>query len=185
MAKENKKFIYGNLKKGGRAKEYAQALQWLLDAGLVYKINRVSKVQLPLRFYEEDSIFKLFPLDVGLLGAQMDVDAKQVLIGEKIFEEYRGAFAEEYVLTQLITLENTVRYYSTNDSQIELDFVVQTADRIVPIEVKAEENVRAKSLKTFIDNNPELTGLRFSMKPYIRQQWMENVPLFAVRGYFA
>lgn len=184
LAKENKKFMYSELKKGERASKYELALQWLLDAGLVYKVQRVSKVQMPVRFYEEPSVYKLFTLDVGLLGAQMDVGADQVLIGEKIFAEYNGAFAEEYVLTQLMAMEKVVRYYSTNDSQVELDFVVQTDSRVVPVEVKAEENVRSKSLRTFIERNRELVGLRFSMKPYINQQWMENVPLFAVQGYF-
>ena len=139
---------------------------------------------MPIRFYEEPSVYKLFVLDVGLLGAQMDVSAEKVLIGEKIFSEYSGAFAEEYVLTQLMAMEKLVRYYSTNDSQVELDFVVQTNDRVIPVEVKAEENVRSKSLRTFIERNSDLVGLRFSMKPYINQQWMENVPLFAVQGYF-
>ena len=184
LAKENKKVMYSELKKGERASKYERALQWLLDAGLVYKVQRVSKVQMPVRFYEEPSVYKLFTLDVGLLGAQMDVGADQVLIGEKIFAEYSGAFAEEYVLTQLMAMEKVVRYYSTNDSQVELDFVVQTDSRVVPVEVKAEENVRSKSLRTFIERNRELVGLRFSMKPYINQQWMENVPLFAVQGYF-
>ena len=184
LSKENKKFLYSELKKGERASKYELALQWLLDAGLVYKIPRISKVQMPIRFYEESSVYKLFVLDVGLLGAQMDVSAEKVLIGEKIFSEYSGAFAEEYVLTQLMAMEKLVRYYSTNDSQVELDFVVQTNDRVIPVEVKAEENVRSKSLRTFIERNSDLMGLRFSMKPYINQQWMENVPLFAVQGYF-
>ena len=184
LSKENKKFLYSELKKGERASKYELALQWLLDAGLVYKIPRISKVQMPIRFYEEPSVYKLFVLDVGLLGAQMDVSAEKVLIGEKIFSEYSGAFAEEYVLTQLMAMEKLVRYYSTNDSQVELDFVVQTNDRVIPVEVKAEENVRSKSLRTFIERNSNLMGLRFSMKPYINQQWMENVPLFAVQGYF-
>ena len=180
LSKENKKFQYSTLKKGGRATEFELALQWLIDAGLVYKVQRVSKPVMPLRFYEEPSVFKLFALDVGLLGAMMDVPASQVLMGDNAFKEYKGALTENYVLTQIVTSGFPIRYYATNDSKVEVDFVMQTDERILPIEAKAEENVKSKSLRTLIEQYPELKGIRFSMLPYVDQGWMENIPLFAV-----
>lgn len=182
LAKENKKFIFGALKKGARAADYENAIQWLVDAGLIYKVCRVSKVALPLNFYIEKDNFKLFMLDVGLLGAMAQVPATLVLIGNNIFAEYKGAFTENYVLTQMITYPDTViSYYSKTSSTLELDFVVQTGTKLLPIEVKAEENVHSKSLKQFINNNGESTlhGYRFSMKGFITQEWMSNIPLYA------
>lgn len=183
LAKENKKFKYSDVKKGSRSDSYLVALQWLLDAGLAYKVNRVSKPQMPLRFYAEQSAFKLYLNDVGLMGALMDVPAKDMLLGNKSFVEYKGAFSELYVLTQLMPSGLPIYYFATNNSQIEIDFVVQTDERILPIEVKAEENVRAKSLRTFIDKYPELKGTRFSMLPYKDQDWMVNVPLYGVENF--
>ena len=182
LAKENKKFQYSGLKRGGRAAEFELAIQWLVDAGLVHRVHRVSRVEMPLKFYEEQSVFKLFMLDVGLLGAMMDAPAAQVLVGDNVFREYKGAFTEEYVLTQLRALGKEAWYYGPNDSKIELDFVVQTEKGVLPIEVKAEENVRSKSLRTFVAKHPELLGVRYSMKPFVRQEWMVNLPLWNIRG---
>ena len=184
LAKKNKKFMYSEVKAGGRAGEYLLPLQWLEDAGLDYKVLRVNSPQMPLRFYEEQTVFKLFLNDVGLLGALMDVPAKDVILGDNAFVEYKGAFTELYVLSQLKPLGLVVRYFSTNNSTIELDFVVQTAQGIVPVEVKAEENVRSKSLRIFAEKHPQLKAVRFSMKPYLDQGWMVNVPLYSVEGYF-
>ena len=185
LAKENKKFIYGALRKGGRAKEFEMAISWLRDAGLIYKVHRVSKIEYPLSFYEDFDVFKVFPLDVGLLGAMTDVPASQMLVGNNVFKEFKGAFTECYVNEQLARVQIPVFYYSSNESEVEIDFAVQTESRVIPIEVKAEENVKSKSLKTYIDKYPELKELRISMLNYVDQGWMENLPLYAIEGYFS
>lgn len=177
LAKENKKFVYSAVKKGGRAKEFENAIQWLIDAGLVYKVLRISKVDKPLKFYEDIDAFKLFVLDLGLLGALSEVDAKDVLVNNTAFTEYKGAFTEQYVLQELEVLEKKVYYHSKERSELELDFVIQKYN-VYPIEVKAEENLRAKSLKTIYDSNNSLKPVRFSMADYREQEWMVNVPLY-------
>lgn len=179
LAKENKKFVYGAVKKSGRAAEFELAIQWLIDAGLVYKVFRVTAPRLPFKFYEDQNAFKLFMLDVGLIGAMTDVSAESILVGDGIFSEYKGAFTELYVLTQLKCIGMPLYYHSVDNSSIEIDFITSFHDRVVPIEVKAEVNVKSKSLRTFISKNPELKGLRFSMLPYMEQDWMTNVPLYA------
>lgn len=184
LARENKKFIFGAVKKGGRAAEFDNAIQWLTDAGLVYKIKRVKKVASPLKFYYEQDVFKLYILDVGLLGAMAQVAASQILIGDNIFSEYKGAFTENYVLTQMMASMSTpIAYYSKDNSTVEIDFVVQTEfGEIIPIEVKAEENVKSKSLRQFvtIDNaGKNMHGIRYSMRGYKPQDWMTNIPLSA------
>ena len=180
LAKENKKFIFGALKKGARASEFEMAIQWLKDAGLIYQVNRVTAPTMPLKFYAEMSVFKLFILDIGLMGAMVDTPAESILVADTLFKEYKGAFTELFVLTQLMPLQIPIYYFSSNDSRVEIDFIVQHGATITPIEVKAEENVHAKSLRTFINKHPELRGLRLSMKPYQDQEWMENKPLYAV-----
>lgn len=179
LAKENKKFIYSAIKKGGRAKEFENAIRWLVDAGLVYKILRVSKVDKPLKFYEDIDAFKLFVLDLGLFGALSEVDAKDVLVNNNAFTEYKGAFTEQYVLQELESLNRSVYYHSKERSELELDFVIQK-HYVYPIEVKAEENLRAKSLKTVFEENNNLKPVRFSMANYREQDWMVNVPLYLV-----
>ena len=179
LAKENKKFIYGALRKGARAAAFEVAIQWLVDAGLVYKICGTTSVKMPLKFYEDPNAFKLFMLDVGLMGAMVDAPASAVLVGNDIFSEYKGSFTELFVASQLIGTELPVFYHSVDDSRIELDFVVQLGDNIYPVEVKAEENVQSKSLKTFIKKHPDLQGIRLSMKPHISQDWLECIPLYA------
>lgn len=179
LARERKKFIYGALKKGGRAKEFEMAIQWLIDAGLVYRVYRANKPSLPLKFYEDLSAFKLFSLDVGLMGAMADSPAEAVLVNNQAFVEYKGAMTELYVLTQLQPTGIPIYYYSSNDSLSEIDFLVQSGARIVPIEVKAEVNVKSKSLSAFIQKHPDLTGLRLSLLPFQTQEWMENRPLYA------
>ncbi|MCQ2206484.1 MAG: ATP-binding protein [Bacteroidaceae bacterium] len=185
LAKENKKFIFGAMKKGARASEFEEAIQWLTDAGIVYKVNRVNAVQMPLKFYEDRDVFKLFILDVGLMGAMADVPAGQMMVGDNIFKEYKGAFTEVYVKSQLQTAAIPVYYHSVERSRIELDFVIQLSDNVYPVEVKAEENVKAKSMKLFIESNPHLKGVRLSMKNYENQSWIENIPLFAFREYLS
>ena len=185
LAKENKKFIFGAMKKGARASEFEEAIQWLTDAGIVYKVNRVNAVQMPLKFYEDRDVFKLFILDVGLMGAMADVPAGQMMVGDNIFKEYKGAFTEVYVKSQLQTAAIPVYYHSVERSRIELDFVIQLSDNVYPVEVKAEENVKAKSMKVFIEANPGLRGIRLSMRNYEQQSWVENIPLYAFREYLA
>lgn len=185
LARDNKKFIYGALRKGARANDFEIAIQWLVDSGLVHKVHRISKPVVPLKFYEDMASFKLFLLDCGLLGALSETPPEQILIGDNVFEEYKGAFTENYVLQQLKSLPRTfVYYYSNDNSTLEIDFVVQHEAHVIPIEVKAEENLRAKSLRQFVTDNPSLHGVRFSMSDYREQDWLTNVPLWAVRWAF-
>ena len=185
LAKENKKFIFGAIKKGARASEYELAIQWLIDAGLVYKIKRISKVAIPLSFYFSNEGFKLYLLDVGLLGALAEVSPSMAMTGKGLISEFKGAFTENYVLSQLVTMfsQKEIAYFSKENSKVEIDFVVQAKDRIFPIEVKAEDNVKSKSLRQFItiDNEEKnLKGVRFSMKGFIDQGWMVNIPLWGI-----
>ena len=185
LARDNKKFIYGALRKGARANDFEIAIQWLVDSGLVHKVHRISKPVVPLKFYEDMSSFKLFLLDCGLLGALSETPPEQILIGDNVFEEYKGAFTENYVLQQLKSLPRTfVYYYSNDNSTLEIDFVVQHEAHVIPIEVKAEENLRAKSLRQFVTDNAGLHGVRFSMSDYREQDWLTNVPLWAVKWAF-
>lgn len=179
LAKENKKFVYGAVKKSARAADFEMAIQWLIDAGLAYKMPRVNSAKMPLKFYEDANAFKLFMLDVGLMGAMAETSAQSMLVGNDIFSEYKGAFTELYVYTQLKTLNLSLYYHSVDNSTIEIDFLTQWHDKVVPIEVKAEVNVKSKSLHTFINANPELKGIRYSMLPYKEQEWMINIPLYA------
>lgn len=179
LAKENRKFIYGAMKKGARASEFEVAIQWLIDAGLVYKIPRITAARMPLKFYEEQSVFKLFTLDVGLMGAMVDMPASDVLVSDNVLVEYKGAFTELYALTQIMPMDVPIYYYSSNDSTVEIDFIVQHDTRVIPIEVKAEANVKAKALRQFITDNPSLRGLRLSMLGFQQQDWMDNKPLYA------
>lgn len=187
LARANRKFIFGVLKKGSRAADYDTAIQWLVDAGLVYKVCNLTKVAMPLNFYIERNTFKLFLLDVGLLGAMSQAPADQMLIGSNVFSEFKGAFTENYVLSQLKVAEcDTVAYYSKENSTLEIDFVAQVGSTLLPIEVKAEVNVKSKSMRQFItvDNaGSGLHGYRFSMLGYDTQDWLTNVPLPAVGSF--
>ena len=178
LAKENKKFIYGVIKTGARAAEYELAIQWLIDAGIVHKVNRIKEAKMPLKFYEDISAFKLFLLDMGLFACMCDVPASEMLVGNNVFVEYKGAFAEQYVLQQLVCQNVKPYYWSSEKTPSEIDFVIQKDNKIIPIEVKAEVNVKARSLRQFITNNPELKAVRFSMLGYAEQDWMTNIPLY-------
>lgn len=193
LTKENKKFAYKEVKKGGRAAEFEKAIQWLVDAGLIYRVTRVTKPEEPLKFYAEDAFFKVYMLDHGLLACMTGARSREMLLGMKVFSEFKGAFTENFVLSQMKSLElhdemdKNIFYYSKDNSTMEVDFVVQTSDRVIPTEVKAEENVRAKSLRTFITEefgDLNLKGLRASMKAYVDQEWMESIPLYATEAYF-
>lgn len=184
LARENKKFIYGAVRKGSRAKDFELAIQWLVDAGIVYKVSRIKEPKIPLKFYEDRDAFKLFLLDCGLLACMTDASAGQMLIGDNAFTEFKGAFTEQYVLQQLLALGLKPYYWSNTKTPSEIDFIIQDSQRVIPVEVKAEENVRARSLAQFIKDNPWLKGLRISMKGYVDQEWMENIPIIAIGTYF-
>ena len=189
LAKENKKFVYKNIAPGARAREYEMAIQWLVDAGLVLKLRRCLNPTMPLSFYEDTEAFKLYLLDVGLLGAMSNAPARLMVIANKVFVEFKGAFSENYVFQQLKTLGDLPLYYFSKDNSTqEVDFLMQTDERIIPIEVKAEENTKSKSLNGFVNvdhADKHLKALRCSMLPYADQGWMENIPLYSVLAYFS
>ena len=180
LAKENKKFIFGAMKKGARATEFELAIQWLIDCGIVYKISRVNAPKMPLKFYEDMSAFKLFLLDVGLMGCMSEVPADQIIATDNALVEYKGAFTEEYVMQQLASQQDIfVYYWASERSESELDFLIQKESQIIPVEVKAEVNLKSRSLYQFVSKHPELSAIRFSMSDYIKQDWMENRPLYS------
>lgn len=181
LAKENKKFIYGLVREGGRAKEYETAIMWLADCGLVHKVSRVNGAGVPLKAYEDLKAFKLFVLDVGLLGCMVGLNQRTLLDGNYLFVEFKGALTEQYVCQQLKTIEDLgVYYYTNNRGSCEVDYVIDTGELIVPVEVKAEVNLKAKSLKTFRDKfSPEIS-VRTSMANYKEEDWLINLPLYAI-----
>lgn len=186
LAKENKKFIYGAIKHGGRAKEFETTIQWLVDAGTVNRVNRANKPSLPLKFYEDFDAFKLYPLDCGLMGAMAQAPASAIITGNDLFEEYKGAFTEAYVLAEMLSANpSQIFYFSSANSTIEIDFLVQKGDDVIPVEVKAAENLQSKSLRTFVAGNEGLKGVRFSLAPHRNQGWMRNIPLYAVSTLFS
>ena len=181
LAKENKKFVYGSLKTGARAKDFELAIQWLVDAGLVYKICRVSKPELPLTAFEELSIFKLYVVDLGLLSAMCDLPLETMIQGSDLFLQYKGSLTEQFVFQQLNASDSLKIAYWTNErSTNEVDFIVQREGRIIPMEVKAEVNVKARSFRFFCEKYKPQTALRFSMKDYKEESWMTNLPLYTV-----
>lgn len=180
LAKENKKFFFGQIKKGARSAEYEVAIQWLLDCGLIHKVYRVSKPAIPLKAYMEFTAYKLFLPDVGLLGAMSELDAGTLLEGNLIFTEFKGALTEQYVLQQLLSDTSYTPYYYTSESgKYELDFMIQKSGLVIPIEVKAEENIKSKSLRAYYDKFQPEKVYRLSMKEYQEQDWMTNIPLWA------
>ncbi len=181
LAKENKKFIYGLIKEGARAREYELALSWLIDCGLVYQINRVNDCKVPLSAYQDFSAFKLYLLDVGLLCAMSKIDATTILEGNEIFVEFKGALTEQFVLTELKS--NTtfpIFYWSAEKGMAELDYLVQIGRYNVPIEVKASENLQAKSLKVFAQKYNTKINVRTSMSDYKVEDWLINIPLYLI-----
>lgn len=181
LAKENKKFIYSAVKKGARAKDFELSLSWLVDSGLIYKINRINKAGIPLKAYEDMDAFKLFIVDVGLLAAIGNLDVKTLLDGNTIFEEFKGALTEQYTLQQLKTIPDIpIYYWSADKANAEIDFVIQHLGNVVPIEVKATENLQAKSLKSFKKRYPKSIAVRTSMSDYREEDWLVNVPLYAI-----
>ncbi len=181
LAKENKKFIYGLIKEGARAKNFEMAITWLIDCGLIHKINRVTKPAIPLKAYIDFSAFKLFLVDIGLLAAMGNIDIKTLLEGNTIFEEFKGAITEQFVLQQMLYTKNfDIFYWSAERSNAEIDFLIQHKGNAIPVEVKAEENLQAKSLKVFCQKyNPEIS-IRTSMSDFRKQNWLTNLPLYAI-----
>lgn len=181
LAKENKKFIYGLVREGARAREYEIALSWLIDCGLVYQVNRVNTSKIPLSAYQDFVAFKLYLLDVGLMAAMSGLDAKAILEGDSIFEEFKGSLTEQYVLCQLKECTDLDIFYWSSDSGIaEIDFITQIDGVNVPIEVKANENLQAKSLKSFVQKYDSKINVRTSMSDYREESWLINVPLYAI-----
>ncbi len=179
LSKENRKFLYGLVREGARAREYEIALQWLFDSGLTYRVNNVTAPRIPLKSYEDKSAFKIFMLDIGLLGAMSGLDSVTIAEGNRIFTEFKGALTEQYVLQELI-LHNEPYYFSKPNSRLEIDFLIQKDGKVIPIEVKAEENLKSKSLRQFtLDNNTE-TAYRTSMSGYREEGWLTNIPLYAI-----
>lgn len=179
LAKENRKFIYGVLRQGARAKDFEVAVEWLHDAGLIYKVNRTKTGEMPLSAFEDFGTFKLFMLDVGLMCAMNRIPSESILLGNDIFSTYRGAMTEQYVCQQLAGTADLLYYWSAENSRGEIDFLVQHGNKIIPIEVKAEENLKAKSLAAFVARYPTLHAIRLSMSDYREQDWMTNLPLYA------
>lgn len=181
LTKENKKFLYGIIKSGARAKDYEMALMWLIDCGLVHKVHRVTAPSIPLKAYEDLKAFKLFILDVGLLACMVRLNQSVLLDGNRLFKEFKGALTEQYVLQQLMTLKDIDAYYWTNEhGHAEVDFLIDTGSEVIPIEVKAETNLKAKSLKVFCDKYQPKKAIRASMADYREEEWLVNLPLWAV-----
>ena len=183
LAKENKKFIYGVVREGARAKDFETAIMWLADCGLVHKVSRINGVGLPLKAYEDLKAFKLFMVDIGLLGCMAGLHEETLLDGNGLFVEFKGALSEQYVYQQLKTLHNLSVYYYTNDrSSCEVDFIIDTGGKAVPLEVKAEVNLKAKSLKTYWEKYNPTICFRTSLRDYKKESWLLNLPLYAIEA---
>ena len=181
LAKENKKFIYGLIREGARAKDYETAILWLSDCGLIHKVSRVNTAGIPLKAYEDLKAFKLFIVDVGLLACMTGLRQSTLLDGNDLFTEFKGALTEQYVCEQLKTIENLRIYYYTNDrGSCEIDFIADTGEQIIPIEVKAETNLRAKSLKVYREKFTPETSVRTSMADFKKEDRLVNLPLYAI-----
>lgn len=180
LSRENKKFIFGRIREGARAKDFEESLTWLAQAGLIAQVLRVSKAGLPLSAYNDRKAFKVFLLDVGLLGAMSGLDPASVVKGDSVLTEFKGALTEQFVCQQLVSDGAKPFYWSAENSKGEIDFLVQQSGGIYAFEVKAEENLRAKSLRAFKEKNPAVHAVRFSLSGYREQEWMRNVPLYAV-----
>jgi hypothetical protein len=180
LAKENRKFIYGIIKQGARTKEYELAMSWLIDCGLIHKVYNVTKPAIPLKAYEDLSAFKLFLVDIGLLTAMTDLDVKTLLEENAIFQEFKGALTEQYVLQELKAQNGTIYYWSPDNARSEIDFLLQISGQIIPIEVKAAENLKAKSLKVYYEKYKPKITIRTSMSNFRKEDWMINVPLYSI-----
>ena len=183
LAKENKKFIYGLVREGARAKDYETAILWLSDCGLIHKVSRVNAPGIPLKAYEDLKAFKLFLVDVGLLSCMVGLRQRTLLDGNDAFTEFKGALTEQYVMQQLAAIPDLSVYYYTNPRGLcEIDFVIDDGEQIIPVEVKAEINLQAKSLKTYHEKFKPKKSVRTSMADYKKENWLINLPLYAVEN---
>jgi predicted AAA+ superfamily ATPase len=182
LAKENKKFIYGVIKEGARAKDFELAIQWLTDAGLLHKVNAVTKAATPLVAYKDLSAFKLYHNDIGLLGAMSNLKTKTLVDGDKLFEEFKGALTEQYAFQQLLLKEEfTINYFPFDNGRYELDFIIENEDgELIPIEVKSGKNLNAPSFKIFCQRERPKIAIKTSMTNYHEETWMTNLPLYAL-----
>jgi hypothetical protein len=186
LAKENKKFIYGILKEGARAKDFELALNWLENYGLIYRVNRINKAHFPLAAYVDLPVFKVYTLDVGLLSALGNLSAKTLIDNEQLFSEFKGALSEQFVLQELKAIGIKNLFYWANDSgSAEIDFILESENQIYPLEVKSGENLQAKSLKTFSGKNPEIRCYRTSLSDFREESWMTNIPLYGISQLFS
>ena len=182
LAKENKKFIFGVIREGARAKDFELAIQWLIDGGLILKSNRVSKPGMPLIAYQDLSVYKLFLHDVGLLGAMAGLNVRTLIEGDKVFTEFKGALAEQFVMQQLrLKSESYIGYWTNERSTTEVDFVVQEEGEIIPIEVKSGVNTKSKSFRQFCDKYQPSKAVRATLLPYKKEDWMTNIPLYGIQ----
>jgi len=183
LARENRKFIYGLIRSGARAREYESAIEWLKDSGLIHKVFRITKPGIPLSAYQDMKSFKIFMPDVGLLAALSRLDSKTILEGNSIFEEFKGALTEQYVLQQLMAMNSITPYYwSAEKSTGEIDFIFQIEDAVVPLEVKAAENLQSKSLRNFSRKYIHTRSFRTSLSDYRREDWVTNIPLYTINA---
>ncbi len=184
LAKENARFILGNVRQGARAREFDSAIQWLSDAGLIHKVSRFTKPGHPVRSYEDPSIFKLYLLDVGLLGAMADLDASVVVHGTGIFEEFKGALTEQYVLQQILATRTTLpMYWKPASGSAEVDFAIEAHGALIPIEVKAAANLKSKSLQSYVNQFQPEAAWRFSLADYREQSALTNIPLYGIVAF--
>ena len=179
LAKENKKFIYGQIKKGARAKEFEVAINWLTNAGMIIKCMKINRPIIPIKTYADYDVFKLYLLDIGLLNAMANISQHILLNKNQILIEFKGALTEQFVCQEL-KLNHELFYWTAENATAEIDFIIQNGQEIKPIEVKAEENLKAKSLKVFVEKFENKNAIRTSMSKYRKENWLENLQLYAL-----
>ena len=185
LARENRKFMYSKIKEGARAREFELAMAWLLDCGLIKQTFRATKPDLPLKAYLDFSAFKLFMVDIGLMVAMSELEAKVILEGSRIFEEFKGALTEQYVFQQLVqNRELVISYWSSERSDSEIDLLLQFSNEVIPVEIKSSENLNAKSFRQFCQKYQPKNAVRTSLSDFRQEEWMCNVPLYAIGMYF-
>ena len=181
LARENKKFIFSAIKKGARAREYESALSWLRDAGLIHRVSATERPRLPMEHYADAVGFKVYALDVGLLGAMAEAPVKLLASGGRLFNEYEGAFVENFVAQALRACGiDPLYYWRSKGGRAEIDFLIENDDRVFPLEVKAGINTKSKSLKSYDDQFCPAALLRVNLRNFRRDGKTANVPLYAV-----
>lgn len=183
LAKENSKFIYSLIRKGSRAKEFELAIEWLSNAGLIHKVNRINKSGMPITAYADWNDFKLYLHDVGLLGALANLPSNIILEGNKVFEEFKGVLSEQFICQQIVSQSLQPFYWSPDEGRSEVDFIIQKLDQIIPIEVKSSENLKSRSLRVYYDKYLPQECIRTSLSPYILQDWMKNIPMYSFQQW--